>query len=198
MSNKTKNETSNSKKKIIALGVVLILLLVLLIGGSYAFLSIKKGSDKSNIIKSGDISMKLDETLSEGINIPKAYPMTDNEGQSQSTIYEFSISNDGDTDNTYEIYLVNTEISQGKTRISDGIIKYRLQKLGSYDRIDYISNLSPVSDDTEKRVLDSGTLKKGETKTYIMQVWMDHAATISVQGHVFGKELNIKATQIVK
>lgn len=198
MSSKIKNENSNSKKKIIALGVVLILLLVLLIGGSYAFLSITHTSNTKNIIKSGDISMKLDESLTEGINIPNAYPMTDNEGQSQSTTYKFSILNDGDTDNTYEIYLVNTEISEGKTRISDGIIKYRLQKLGSYDRIDYISNLSALSDGTKKRILDSGTLKKGESSTYIMQVWMDHTADRNAQGQVFGKKLEIEATQIVK
>ena len=192
------NETNNSKKKIIVLGVILILLVVLLIGGSYAFLSITRGSDKQNVIKSGDISMVLDESLSEGINIPKAYPMTDNEGQSQSTVYKFSILNDGDTDNTYELYLGDTEISKGKTRIRDSIIKYRLQKIGNYDRIDYVSNLNAVPNNTEKKVLDSGSLKKKESNTYILQVWMDHTATIDDQGQVFGKRLEIKATQIVK
>ena len=190
------NYVEKSKKKIVVLGIVLIIFVIMLIGGTYALFTINKNGDKQNVIKAGDISMVLDESLSDGINIQNAYPMTDTEGKNQSTIYKFSIENNEDTDNTYEIHLVNTDISEDKTRISDSLIKYRLQKEGEFDNINYVSNLTNANDNS--KILDTGTLLKGEKETYTIQVWIDESADTSIAGQVFGKQLKIDATQIVK
>ena len=194
--NNKKKNNDNQKNKIIVLGVILIIFVIMLIGGTYAYFAITKTGIKQNVIKSGDISMILDESLSDGINIQNAYPMTDTEGKNQSTIYKFSIENNGDTDNNYEINLLDMDISENQTRMSDSIIKYRLQKENEFDNVDLVSNLANASNDS--KVLDTGTLLKGEKEIYTLQVWIDESADKSIAGQVFGKKIEIVATQIVK
>ena len=104
--NNGNNYIEKSKKKTMVFGIILIIFVIMLIGGTYALFTINKKGHNQNVIKAGDISMVLDESLSDGINIQNAYPMTDTEGKNQSTSYKFSIENNGDTDNTYKINLV--------------------------------------------------------------------------------------------
>lgn len=198
--NKKKLDKSELINKYIVLGLILIVLIVLLLGGTYSWLYITKTDETENIIKAGKISMVLDENLSDGINIKSAYPMTDNEGKNQSTLYKFKIHNDGDTDNNYEIYLVDNEIANPRERMNDNAIKYRLQKENSFDKIDYISNLDSVelNGDSNLRKLDAGTIEIGGEETYILQVWIDYNAGNEIEGKTFSKKLRIEASQIVK
>ena len=88
------------------------------------------------------------------------------------------------------------DISENQTRMSDSIIKYRLQKENEFDNVDLVSNLANASNDS--KVLDTGTLLKGEKEIYTLQVWIDESADKSIAGQVFGKKIEIVATQIVK
>ena len=206
MSKNVKNNSKNNQKdknKLVILLIILVLFLILIIGGSYAWLTVTKTSSKQNVIKAGDISMKLDESLSDGINISHAYPMTDEEGKNQTTIYKFKITNDGDTNNSYIVYLGDEKIEEGKIRMKDSNVKYRLLKDDDNETIDFISNLATETltykdEDKEYRKLDSGTLNVDEEITYTLQVWMDYDAGNDAQGTVFNKKLRIESAQIVE
>ena len=203
MGKHTKTKNNDKKNKLIVLIVVIILLIILLIGSAYAWLTLTKTGNKRNTIIVGDISMKLDENLSDGINIKNAYPMPDEDRKNQTTVYKFKITNDGDTDNTYEIYLGDEAIEEGKTRMSDSIVKYRLQKENSDDKIGLVSDLETkelTSDNESKeyKKLDSGTLNIGDEVTYTLQVWMDYNAGNEYQGSILNKKLRLEASQIVK
>ena len=170
--------------------------IILLMGTSYALLRSSHQGENTYTMNVGTLQVTFVDSETNALTLENAYPMTDSEGISQSTIYKFSIENNGDTDNNYEINLLDMDISENQTRMSDSIIKYRLQKENEFDNVDLVSNLANASNDS--KVLDTGTLLKGEKEIYTLQVWIDESADKSIAGQVFGKKIEIVATQIVK
>ena len=98
-SSKIKNQN-----KYLRLLLILISLLVLIIGASFAWLNISLNGTKTNILKAGYLSLYLDETETEGINIEKAIPTSDSKGLTQEG-YNFKLVNKGKTAVNYTIYL---------------------------------------------------------------------------------------------
>ena len=52
-------ESKNKNYQIARQALVLVIVIILLIAGSYSWLTFSKTSDKVNIIKSGDLSLEL-------------------------------------------------------------------------------------------------------------------------------------------
>ena len=57
--------------------------MVLLIAGSYAWLKLQVTGNKTNVLRAGTLSLHLDETETEGINIERAVPTSDKKGLTQ-------------------------------------------------------------------------------------------------------------------
>ena len=57
------------------------ILLFLVIGASYAWLSVTFRGQKIHVLRVAGLEITLDESMSEGINIEKAIPITDEEGK---------------------------------------------------------------------------------------------------------------------
>lgn len=189
----------NSKNKMIVFGIFLAL--ILLIGGTYAWLTLRIDGKKTVRLHSGILSLKLDEEASEGISIKNAYPMTDIEGLATKG-YDFTLTNDGNVPSNYTIYLVDLEIDSTKTRMSDSVVKYNLVK----EELDSDGNSLGNPTDTKKllseiganpnRILDSGVMQPGETYKYKLKTWMDYGADNSSQGTVFKTQIKVEGTQI--
>ena len=58
----------------------LALVLVVLLGGTYAWLTLQVNGEKTNVLRAGTLSLVLDDTTSEGIALEKAVPVTDVNG----------------------------------------------------------------------------------------------------------------------
>ena len=86
--NKKPQKIENNKKKILALALAL----VLLIGGTYAWLTITLTGTKTTRIEAGTLAMEINDDESEGISITDALPMSDADG-ANLTPYTFKIEN---------------------------------------------------------------------------------------------------------
>ena len=179
---------NDQKKKIILLVAVA---LILLMGTTYAWLSFSKSSEKTNVLHAGTLSLKLSNETEGGISLSNAYPMTDQEGLN-TTVYTFSLVNDGTIDSNYTVYLDDLDLDSGKIRMDDSIVKYNFQKDEESATTGTISSLGT----SPNRVLDSGVIEKGKTVNYKLQVWMDYNADNSQQATSFKTQLRIEASQV--
>ena len=178
------NKNGNSKrttKQVLALAFTL----VLLIAGSYAWLTLQVTGNKTNILRAGTLKLTLDDTTSNGILLEKAVPMSDEKGKT-TTEYTFTLQNTG-TAVGYTIYLDDVALTDGETQLEDSKVKYQLTKNGE-ETVALLSSL-------DNKVIDTGTIDKNKTNTYSLRVWVDSSAENEVMGKILSKELRVEATQ---
>ena len=194
-----KKKIGNGKLLVIAL----VLTLVVIIGTTYAWLSITKNSEIINKITAGNLELTLDDTTSEGIKLLKAIPMSYQQGI-KTEEYTFTLTNKSSTssytlslkdlttytnDNNEEVTIADAD------RLADSKVRYILLKDGE----EATASKSKVLTD---RVIDSGTIEKGKTITYSLRIWIDSKAgddntENEVMGKVFNAQLSLEATQTV-
>ena len=195
MEKENKNFMEKNKKQVIAIALAL----VLLIGGSYAWLSVTLKGTKKVRIEAGTLSLVLDE--GNAINVSDSVPMSDADGLATDA-YTFSLQNNGNVTSEYTIYLDDASIDSADERFDDSALKYSLKKNAEASTT---ALLSTLQDDNGKRVLETGTIEAGTTNTYSLNLWIkDEATNDDVQtttdgntiGKVFAGKLRIEASQI--
>jgi len=170
---------------------VIVAAIVMLIGLSYAWLQITlRGEKEINIFAAGSLRLVLDDTMTNGINITEAIPITDDEGKTLEE-YTFTLENTGKVDSDYTIYLDDLDLPTDKTRMQDQFIKYYLVRDGKEIALDLLSTTGTNPD----RILDSGSIESGEKFTYSLRMWIDQDATNEVMDTVFKGQLRVKAMQ---
>ena len=179
MKDKKLNKTT---KQLFALALVLVVLL----GGTYAWLTLQVTGEKTNVLRAGTLSLVLDDTTSEGIKLEKAVPISDEKGKT-GTEYTFTLQNKGTKAASYTIYLDDVALETSETRMDDSKVKYQLTKNSK----EIVALLNTLSD----KVLDSGTIDGSTTNTYSLRVWIDSAAENEVMGTILSKQLRVEATQ---
>ena len=165
---------------------VLALVLVVLLGGTYAWLTLQVTGEKTNVLRAGTLSLVLDDTTSEGIKLEKAVPISDEKGKT-GTEYTFTLQNKGTKAASYTIYLDDVALEASETRMDDSKVKYQLTK-NSNEKVALLNTLSD-------KILDSGEIAGSTTNTYSLRVWIDSAAGNEVMGTILSKELRVEATQ---
>ena len=170
--------------------IILIISLFLFMATSYAWLNITIKGEKINILKAGDLSLILDETSSEGINIEGAVPVSDEKGLSQEG-YTFKLVNNGTVAANYIITLDDLEIGTSEERMSDDILKYSLTKNG----VEGSNVFLPSIKVNNKRVVDRGVIDAKTTNTYTLKLWMDYDTTNEGMNKTFAARLNVEVEQ---
>ena len=165
----------------------LALVLVVLLGGTYAWLTLQVNGEKTNVLRAGTLSLVLDDTTSGGIKLEKAVPMSDEKGKA-GTEYTFTLQNKGTKAASYTIYLDDVALEASEKRMDGSKVKYQLTKNSK----ETVALLNTLSD----KVLDSGTIDGSTTNTYSLRVWIDSAAETEVMGTILSKELRVEATQV--
>ena len=179
MKDKKLNKTT---KQLFALALVLVVLL----GGTYAWLTLQVTGEKTNVLRAGTLSLVLDDTTSEGIKLEKAVPISDEKGKT-GTEYTFTLQNKGSKAASYTIYLDDVALETSETRMDDSKVKYQLT-INSNETVALLNTLSD-------KVLDSGEIAGSTTNTYSLRVWIDSAAETEVMGTILSKQLRVEATQ---
>ena len=185
---------SKNNKKLLM--VVLVLTLVLVIGTTYAWLRLTKSSNTVNKITAGNLELVLDDTTSEGIKLVNEVPRSYRQGM-ETIEYTFTLTNNSTISN-YKLSLSDLEkytnedgneiVVADENRIDDAKIRYILLKDGEESSADKSKILTD-------RVLDSGTIKKGQTITYSLRLWIDSRAENEVMGKIFNARLSLVAEQ---
>ena len=195
MEKENKSFMEKNKKQVIAIALAL----VLLIGGSYAWLSVTLKGTKKVRIEAGTLSLVLDE--GNAINVSDSVPMSDVDGLATDA-YTFSLENNGNVTSEYTIYLDDASIDSADERFDDSALKYSLKK---NDGASTTALLSTLQDSNGKRVLETGSIEPGTTNTYSLNLWIkDEATNDDVQtttdgntiGKVFAGKLRIEASQV--
>ena len=195
MKKKKENFVERNKKQIVAIALALVLLL----GGTYAWLTLTLNGTKKVRIEAGTLSLVLDE--GDAINVEESVPMSDIDGLA-TTPYTFSLENNGNITSEYTIYLDDASIDSADTRFADSALKYSLKKNSGTSTT---ALLSTLANSDGKRVLETGKIEPGVTNTYSLNLWIKDDATNSdvqttkdgqVVGNVFAGKLRIEASQI--
>ena len=193
MKKNKENFAERNKKQLL----VIALALVLLLGGTYAWLTLTLNGTKKVRIEAGTLSLVLDE--GNAINVEDSVPMSDIDGLA-TTPYTFSLQNNGNVTSEYTIYLDDEAISEEDVRMEDSIVKYSLTKNGGEATTALVSTL------TDRTLIENNQIEAGTTDTYTLRLWIkDSAVNDDVQttkedgtiiGKVFAGRLRIEASQI--
>ena len=178
-----------NNKKIIIIGVFIIVLL--LIGITYAYLRTTLEGQKEYVIRAGT----LDLVLGEGneLTLEKQIPIEDEEGMSLDG-FTFSLTNNGNIESDYTIYLDDIALDEGESRIPDSSIRYSLTR---NDNVIGPKDLTSMGSNPNRKV-DSGTIGIDETINYTLRIWIDYDATKEeASGKIFKGKLRVVATQPV-
>ncbi len=170
---------------------VIVSAVVMLIGLSYAWLQITlRGEREINIFAAGSLQLELDDTMTNGIRVENAVPITDEEGKAQ-TAYTFTLTNKGTVDSDYTIYLDDLDLEEGQTRMPDDCIKYQLIKDGKEVSLDLLS----TTGENPNRIFETGNITAKKTYQYELRVWIDYDAGNEVMETRFRGQLRIEAVQ---
>ena len=187
---------SKSNKK--AMITVLVLTLVLVIGTTYAWLRLTKSSNTVNKITAGNLDLVLDEGNS--ITLKNEIPRSYRQGM-ETTEYTFTLTNNSSLSN-YKLSLKdlakytdedgNEIVVADENRINDSKIRYILLKDGEVATADKSKILTD-------RTIDTGTIKKGQTISYSLRVWIDsHAGDNNTESEVMGKIFNVELSLVAE
>ena len=178
------------KKKIIILSIVIIGLLLIVTGVTYSILSFRVEGNEVNIVKAGILKIDIDEN--EPITLLEAYPISTDKGM-EGEPYTFTVSNTGDIDAIYRIYLDDVQLDAGIERLSDSSIRYSLTKDGKY----LTNTVADLLSDREDRIIDNGAIYPGETFNYELRMWIDENVGNEEQGKAFKGKIRIEGEQLV-
>lgn len=179
------------KKKLYKLGLPIIFGTILLIGVSYAWLTLVLSGSKTNVLKSGTLSLIINEDEEATINLENASPISTEEGLMLNG-YHFTVKNNGDIPAMYSIYLDDAEIEEGTTRIDPKYIRYSLEKdntLITEGSSDLLSNL-------ENNLLMNETIGVNGEHKYIIRLWVDYEADSGAMNKVYSGKLRLEAKQM--
>lgn len=186
-------EKTRNEKKTLMVVIGILVLIALVIGIAYAFLTINLEGSKTNVIKIGSLDIILDESTSEGINITNGVAIPDEEGLAL-TPFTFSIKNNASQAIDYVVYLDDTTLLSGETKVSDIYLKYSLDK-GAV-----VGTATPLTSTgvNPNRVLDKSTISGNETIKYALRLWFNSAVDGDYSNQTFRAKLRVVATQSVK
>ncbi len=192
----TKKNYRENRKNIVVLMVTLILVVAIVFGLSYAWLRLTKTSNTVNKITAGNLELVLDDTTSEGIKLVNEVPRSYRQGM-ETKEYTFTLTNKNSTSN-YRLSLKDLEkysdedgketVIAAENRIDDSKIRYILLKDGEESSADKSKILTD-------RTIDTGTIKKGQTISYTLRLWIDSRAETDIMGKIFNAQLSLVAEQ---
>lgn len=200
------------------LAIIAVAALVLVIGGTYAFITFVLTGEKENTITGGSLTVTLDDTDSalgnpEGdLVLEDQFPVSDAVGKTR-TPYKFTLTNSSAKDASYTIYLDESAVTDGATRMDDSKIKiYLTNSDGStvYQDVTTVDSLSSTTRTVDgvsvnSRVLYSGVLAHATTsgdtttptsETFSLRMFISSEAGEEIMGQEYATKVSVDAVQV--
>ena len=134
-------------------------------------MSFKQTED--NLLNVDCFDVTFDETIGSNIGLQNAYPLTDKEGANLEP-YKFKISNKCDA---FAYFNIQVEVKE-TSNMNDEYLKVKLNKKGAKVLTEYNQSDKYLYKDTsDAYIIETGTLKKKETKEYELRLWIDEDVT---------------------
>ena len=169
-----------TRKKYIIISIVIILIsIIVLIGSSYAILTMTIEGDKKISVTAG--ILKVDFTDGNYINLDNAAPVTDKQGLKTSP-YTFTVTNTGNI-NAY--YHVSLEEDSNNT-LDNSYLKMRLTNDKGYDSgVIKVNNYGKGTFE----IRGEEEIEPEDTVTYELRLWLDEDADNSAQGKLYQSKI---------
>lgn len=192
-----KDLRESDKRQVKSLLLVICLVGVVLVGTSYAWLTVTKSGAKSVGITAGTLNLVFDDSESNTITLADTIPVSDSEGLN-SIAYTFKVTNTGNINSNYTIYIDDVVLSNGEARMDDNYVKYGLVKNDGEPTVALLSSLvsGTNSNNLIVRKLSTDTLVPDSTDTYTFRIWLDENNFNSgATNKTLSKVIRIEATQ---
>ena len=189
-----KEKLKNNKELLI----VMLLLLISIVTASYAWFRLTKTSNTVNKITMGGLDLVLDE--GESITLKNEVPRSYKQGM-ETKEYTFTLTNRG-SDSNYKLSLADLEkytdedgneiVVADENRLDDSKIRYILLKDGEVATADKSKILTD-------RTIDTGTIKKRQTISYSLRVWIDsRAGDNNTESEIMDKIFNVRLSLVAE
>ena len=157
----------DKKKYFVGLSAIFAMLSMVM-GSSYAYLTMTSKTENSVVINAGTLALTF-QNEANVITLEGAVPVSDAEGLAEENEYSFDVKNNGNIPASYKITLDNTcEIGTGvDVCVPDDYIKVGLKiGDGAYKVLEKNKDASYI--------LETASLKSGGSTSYKMKIWLDH------------------------
>ena len=170
------------------IGVILVLTIVTASAVTYGFFATEKKQTGHSSLNSSCFNIEF--TDKDSINLTNTFSMDDDKGQTL-TPYTFTITNTCDIEAVYNV-LLNSKTGS----FSNSHINFSLNKGVANTLALQTENTKNVPSGYNKSyVLKKGTLKKGESATYDLRLWINAETTYeAVQGKTWEGEVRVVST----
>ena len=170
------------------IGVILVLTIVTASAVTYGFFATEKKQTGHSSLNSS--CFNIDFTDKDSINLTNTFSMDDDKGQTL-TPYTFTITNTCNIEAVYNV-LLNSKTGS----FSNSHINFSLNKGVANTLALQTENTKNVPSGYSKSyVLKKGTLKKGESATYDLRLWINAETTYeAVQGKTWEGEVRVVST----
>ena len=180
-----------SKKKVIIVGSILLVAVIVALSTSYAMFRFNVTKNTNFKLALGTLELTIKDTTTEDKFILKNTVPTKDDVALGEDGYKFTLTNTGTIDSYYSIYLDDILLSDAGERLDNSYIRFNL--LNESNNQSNTSSLSSYSSDN--RLITNGFLKKGESVTYILRMWVNYEAGNEAQNKYFATQIRVVGTQ---
>ena len=180
-----------SKKKVIIVGSILLVAVIIALSTSYAMFRFNVTKNTNFKLALGTLELTIKDTTTEDKFILKNTVPTKDDVALGEDGYKFTLTNTGTIDSYYSIYLDDILLSDAGERLDNSYIRFNL--LNESNNQSNTSSLSSYSNDN--RLITNGFLKKGESVTYILRMWVKYEAGNEAQNKYFATQIRVVGTQ---
>ena len=180
-----------SKKKVIIVGSILLVAVIVALSTSYAMFRFNVTKNTNFKLALGTLELTIKDTTTEDKFILKNTVPTKDDVALGEDGYKFTLTNTGTIDSYYSIYLDDILLSDAGERLDNSYIRFNL--LNESNNQSNTSSLSSYSSDN--RLITNGFLKKGESVTYILRMWVKYEAGNEAQNKYFATQIRVVGTQ---
>ena len=170
------------KKKIIGLVSAIVVLIIVIVGVSYAWLTMTVQGNEKQVLRVGGLRIILNETNS--LTISDARPISDSEGMAQDG-FIFSVENQGALAADYNVYLDDDTIETNKTRLDDQYVKYSLD----------VNDTTGTAKTLSNRLIYSGHIERNTTDNFVLRVWLNDEIDGYITNQVFKVKLRVEVNE---
>ena len=181
-----------NKKKLILIISMFIGVIVLALASSYALFTINVTKNTDFKIVLGNLELKITDTNTEDKYIlENIVPTKDSVALTQDG-YTFTVTNTGSIDSYYTVYLDDILLESEKERLDNSYLKIDI-----FNHKTNNHKTSKLTDyNNENRKIVSGQLKKGQSITYTLRMWVDYNTGNEAQDKYFAIQIRVVGEQL--
>ena len=179
--------------------ILLMLLIIFIVGRSYGFFTYVKKGEVVNVITINGISVNITND-DNALNLQEAEPLYDADGM-QLKAFTFTMTNTSSRPLDYSIKVLNDSEKQNACLINEGTQNETTCPVLATTNIRYSYKLNndnysnPSNLGLDNNTIATGTIKKNQTLTYSVKMWIKSDATNDIQGNYFFGKLVIEGTE---